>query len=109
MNGRKMRRFEDRADPTSLIETSLQLKMRSLKELGQTLLHEIEALEKVIIPSQAEIERGINMKEAVQCFEIYLIRFALNITSGNQVRAAKLLGVGGTTLSEKIKRYRLRP
>ena len=40
-------------------------------------------------------------------YEVELIRRALKLTSGNQARAARLLGVKATTLNSKIKRYGL--
>ena len=39
--------------------------------------------------------------------EMRLIRRALELTNGNQARAARILGLGTTTLNYKIKAYEL--
>jgi DNA-binding NtrC family response regulator len=52
-------------------------------------------------------ERNFRLDDEVKRFEITLIRAALVETRGNQVLAARLLGVKHTTLNSKIKRYQL--
>jgi hypothetical protein len=56
---------------------------------------------------QLRIEQGINLYDEVSRFECELIRCALAHTGGNQVRAARLLGLKTTTLHNKIKHYRI--
>jgi DNA-binding NtrC family response regulator len=53
------------------------------------------------------IAQGISFYEEVAKFEISLIRRALEITGGNQSRAARLLGMNTTTLNSKIKAYNI--
>jgi len=53
------------------------------------------------------IAQGISFYDEVAKFEISLIRRALEITGGNQSRAARLLGMNTTTLNSKIKAYNI--
>jgi DNA-binding NtrC family response regulator len=53
------------------------------------------------------IAQGISFYDEVAKFEIRLIRRALEITGGNQSRAARLLGMNTTTLNSKIKAYNI--
>ncbi|MCS6816542.1 MAG: sigma-54 dependent transcriptional regulator [Blastocatellia bacterium] len=53
------------------------------------------------------IAQGISFYDEVAKFEIRLIRRALELTGGNQSRAARLLGMNPTTLNSKIKAYNL--
>ena len=46
-----------------------------------------------------------DLPEEVRGFETDLIQAALVKTGGNQLRAARLLGLKHTTLNAKIKRY----
>jgi DNA-binding NtrC family response regulator len=54
-----------------------------------------------------EIEKGINLEEAVANFEIHLIKRALEHTKGRQKRAARLLNVKYSTFCAKVKRYNI--
>ena len=53
--------------------------------------------------------KGNSFTERVSAFERSLICAALSKTSGNQTRAAKVLGIKVTTLNAKIKRYQIIP
>ncbi len=53
------------------------------------------------------IERGILFDEAVGDFEKKFIKRVLDRTSGNQSRAAQVLGIHRNTLSRKIGEYKL--
>ena len=48
------------------------------------------------------VERGILLEEAMTEFEKKFIRRVLDHSSGNQCRAAKVLGIHRNTLSRKI-------
>jgi len=71
------------------------------------------------IVDQVEVLRGrantpdpnhpLSFNEEIRRFEIELIKNALFQTKGNQIRAARLLGLKTTTLNSKIKRYGLSP
>ncbi len=53
------------------------------------------------------VERGILFDEAVGEFEKRFIKRVLERTSGNQSRAAELLGIHRNTLSRKMGEYKL--
>ena len=53
------------------------------------------------------VERGILFEEAVGEFEKRFIKRVLERTSGNQSRAAELLGIHRNTLSRKMGEYKL--
>lgn len=53
------------------------------------------------------VERGILFDEAVGDFEKKFIKRVLDRTSGNQSRAAQVLGIHRNTLSRKIGEYKL--
>ncbi len=54
-----------------------------------------------------EITQGFSFYDEVAKFEIRLIKRALELTGGNQSRAARLLGMNTTTLNSKIKAYNI--
>ena len=54
------------------------------------------------------LDRGIDLLTEVRRFERGLIEHALELTNGNQKRAAKLLGMQSSTLHTKIKKYDLK-
>ena len=83
---------------------SLNGKLILLKEILSSMLDQMEALRNVRAVS---IRRGINLYDEVRRFEIDIIECALEQTSGNQARAARLLGINQTTLNQKIKRYNI--
>ena len=85
-----------------LHEATLDSRLDALREVALTLLHEVESLRSLRPPRSSEQPR---LTEAVRCFETHLILQALEKTRGNQLRAARLLGVKHTTLNAKIKRY----
>lgn len=60
-----------------------------------------------ILPRLTLPPEGINLKEALKEFEISLIKDAMQQTNAVTARAASLLGLGRTTLVEKLKRYKL--
>jgi DNA-binding protein Fis len=70
-------------------------------------------LERGIVKDQLEglvaqmVERGILFDEAVGEFEKRFIKRVLERTSGNQSRAAALLGIHRNTLSRKMGEYKL--
>jgi DNA-binding protein Fis len=53
------------------------------------------------------VERGILFEEAIGEFEKRFIKRVLERTSGNQSRAAELLGIHRNTLSRKMGEYKL--
>jgi transcriptional regulator with PAS, ATPase and Fis domain len=81
-------------------------RIEALKKLTNQLLREVQSLEESRTPY---VKSSIRLSEEVQRFEVDLIRCALARTSGNQRRAAHLLGIKATTLNSKIKRYNIQP
>ncbi|HEX8922087.1 MAG TPA: helix-turn-helix domain-containing protein [Pyrinomonadaceae bacterium] len=105
-----------RAEGSKQETPQLAARVQSLKEIVLTLLNETQALESETLMSelatpqgirQADIENGIKLDDAVRRFESNIIRQALLITSGNQARAARLLGIKPNTLNYKVKIYNL--
>jgi transcriptional regulator with GAF, ATPase, and Fis domain len=72
-----------------------------LKVLAGILLQEAESLEKLNVRKNREL----SFHEQVVNFERGLIERALSLTSGNQLKAARLLGMKKSTLNGKIKIY----
>ena len=87
-----------------LPEASLDNRIETLRELASTLVEKLESLQSAR-PGRGE--SSVKLCDEVQRFEIDLIRSALDRTGGNQVRAARLLGVKPTTLNAKLKRYKI--
>ena len=90
----------DAAEQTS-VEPTVDARLNTLRETVLQLLDEVESL---AISKPVDIKRGARFSDEVRQFEVSLIRTALGRT-GNQTRAAKLLGLKPTTLNAKIKRY----
>jgi DNA-binding protein Fis len=53
------------------------------------------------------VEHGISYEEAVREFEKRFIRRVLELTKGNQSRAAQALGIHRNTLGRKIEEFDL--
>jgi transcriptional regulator with GAF, ATPase, and Fis domain len=85
-------------------EASLDNRIETLREIALTLLEKLESLQSA---RPGRSEGSVKLCDEVQRFEIDLIRSALDRTGGNQVRAARLLGVKATTLNAKLKRYKI--
>jgi len=82
----------------------LDNRVETLREAALTVLREVESLRSARL---GRVEGNVKLCDEVQRFEIDLIRSALDRTGGNQVRAARLLGVKPTTLNAKLKRYKI--
>lgn len=53
----------------------------------------------------ADLESGVNLKDHLRDIEVNFIEQALQMDSGNVTKAAKRLGLGRTTLIEKIRKH----
>lgn len=86
-----------------------QTQIEALKSISQLLIREINSLDDTERNLTNQIKNGkrICLNNEMQRFEIDLIRRALICTMGKQTEAAKLLGLKRSTLSEKIKRYKI--
>jgi len=87
-----------------LQDASLDNRVETLREIALALLEKLESFQSA---RPGRPEGGVKLCDEVQRFEIDLIRSALDRTGGNQVRAARLLGVKPTTLNAKLKRYKI--
>jgi len=87
-----------------LQEASLDNRIETLREIAGTLLEKLNSLQSA---RPGRTDGSVKLSDEVQRFEIDLIRSALDRTGGNQVRAARLLGVKPTTLNAKLKRYKI--
>ena len=87
------------------VRTDVEFHIQALWHLMNVLVKQLE-----ILPIDGEAGgalASINLPQAVRRLEVDLIRRTLIRTRGNQVQAAKFLGLKPTTLNAKIHRYDL--
>lgn len=80
----------------------------ALSQLARLVAIAIEGLvatSEVLQLADVEVELGIDFYAEVERYEILLIRRALRLTKGSQMKAAALLKLKPTTLNSKIKLY----
>ena len=89
-------------------------RLEKIKEMAAALLDEAESLDHENALAEASVtvnnltrKTAVDFFEEVRRFEMRLISRALELTGGNQARAARLLRLGTTTLNYKIKIYEL--
>jgi len=89
-------------------------RLERIKDMASALLQEAESLdhENGLAEASAAVDNlnvrsGVNFFDEVRRFEMRLISRALELTGGNQARAARILGLGTTTLNYKIKSYEM--
>lgn len=90
-------------------------RLEKIKDMASALLQEAESLdhENALAETSATVDNlnvrsRLNFFGEVRRFEMRLIGRALELTGGNQARAARMLGLGTTTLNYKIKSYEMR-
>jgi DNA-binding NtrC family response regulator len=100
--------------PSRLRREAPAQRLENIKDMATALLQEAESLdhENALAEASATVgnlnlRSGVNFFDEVQRFEVRLISRALELTGGNQARAARILGLGTTTLNYKIKTYEL--
>lgn len=93
-------------DQIAMLEERIQRVLRELKLL-QEVIEIIKAYE--ALGTDRAATPPITLRDMVNRFEISLLRRALERTAGNQIRAAKSLGLNVTTLNSMIKRYQINP
>ncbi len=93
-------------DSKSLLEHN---QFEALKSLAVLLAREIRFLERTraSLEKEIECEKPICLFTELRQFEANMIRCALIRSMGNQTNAARLLGMKVTTLSMKIKHYKI--
>jgi DNA-binding NtrC family response regulator len=89
-------------------------RLEKIRSMASALLEEAESLDhdNALAESSAAVDNlnvrsGVNFFDEVRRFEMRLIARALELTGGNQARAARMLGLGTTTLNYKIKSYEM--
>jgi DNA-binding NtrC family response regulator len=89
-------------------------RLEKIRDMASALLQEAESLdhENALAETSAAVENlsvrsTVNFFDEVRSFEMRLISRALELTGGNQARAARMLGLGTTTLNYKIKSYEM--
>ena len=102
--------LHERAVRLKLAERPDRDRIQRVVDLADALLSEAETLardkaftEEATRLKPLDIVSGIDFYDEVQRFETHLIKMALSETSGNQAKAARLLGIKATTLNSKIK------
>jgi len=78
----------------------LHEKIENLNLLVNSLSVAVGDLEQIEVPSLGE---NFDFYQEVERFETHLIRSALRLTGGSQIKAARLLKLKATTLNAKIK------
>ncbi len=87
-----------------LPDAAFDNRIETLREMALLFLSELESLQSA---RTRRVDAPGKLCDEVQRFEVDLIRSALERTGGNQVRAARLLGVKPTTLNAKLKRHKI--
>ena len=89
-------------------------RLNKIRDLASALMDEAKSLEHEngLAEASATIEdlslkSRLDFFDEVRQFEVRLITRALEVSGGNQARAARLLGLGTTTLNYKIKAYEI--
>ena len=89
-------------------------RLNKIRDLASALIDEANSLDhENVMAETSETLENLNLKsrldffEEVRRYEVRLITRALEVTGGNQARAARLLGLGTTTLNYKIKAYEI--
>ncbi|SRR6266478_4053217 len=89
-------------------------RLEKIKGMASALLQEAESLEheNALAETSAAVDSlnvrsRVNFFDEVRRFEMRLIGRALELAGGNQARAARILGLGTTTLNYKIKSYEM--
>jgi DNA-binding NtrC family response regulator len=100
--------------PSRPLKAPATERLEKIKEMAAALLNEAESLdhENALAETSESInslthQTAVDFFDEVRQFEMRLISRALELTGGNQARAARLLGLGTTTLNYKIKSYQL--
>lgn len=108
-----MKLLKYRSLPNNNNESEFGRKVQQLVHLATALAGEIETLQAELATAPRRDGRsnfdhdGIDFYKEVERYEIELITSALDLCSGNQTHAARLLQLKSTTLNAKIKHYGL--
>jgi DNA-binding NtrC family response regulator len=97
-------RQDDISSHREMRSTAMPLSARiaAINRLVASLNAAVDELESFQLPP---LNETFDFYDEVRRFEVSLIRKALKMTRGSQVRAAELLKLNATTLNTKIKHY----
>jgi DNA-binding protein Fis len=100
--------------PSPMRKAAPAERLEKIKDMASALLQEAESLdhenalaEASVAVDNLNVKSSVNFFDEVRQFEMRLIGRALELTGGNQARAALILGLGTTTLNYKIKSYEM--
>jgi transcriptional regulator with GAF, ATPase, and Fis domain len=89
-------------------------RLEKIRDMASALLQEAESLdhenalaETSAVVDHLNVRSRLNFFDEVRRFEMRMISRALELAGGNQAGAARMLGLGTTTLNYKIKAYEL--
>jgi DNA-binding NtrC family response regulator len=83
---------------------TLRYRIADIRALISSLTAAVEDLDATDLPA---LNEDFDFYGEVRRFEILLIRNALRVSGGSQIKAAKLLKLKATTLNTKLKTYQL--
>ena len=93
--------------PTNSLPADSNLLYSKLANLSSLVASIHAAVEDLETPQVTPMDEEFDFYNEVERFEIKLIRSALRISGGSQVKAAKLLKLNPTTLNAKMKALKL--
>ena len=100
----------DNADPVELRERLRNLRelVDELRQRAEDVTYTLEGFGLFGLPTTLPTGSSeLDFYSEVRRFEIFLIRNALRLTKGSQVKAARLLKMHETTLNTKLKNFNI--
>jgi transcriptional regulator of acetoin/glycerol metabolism len=100
----------DTADPVELREriSNLRELVDDLRQRAEDVTYSLEGFGLFGLPTPLPTGASeLDFYSEVRRFEIFLIRNALRVTRGSQVKAARLLKMRETTLNTKLKNFNI--
>lgn len=100
----------DNADPVELREriSNLREVVDDLRQRAEDVTYSLEGFGLFGLPTTLPTRATeLDFYSEVRRFEIFLIRNALRLTKGSQVKAARLLKMHETTLNSKLKNFNI--
>ena len=94
----------DRGTLNGLSNAKTGPNINMLRRLAKLIMDEVNDIEE---SDDLVLGNGFKLDSYLENFEINIIRYAMQLSSYNQLAASRLLGIKPTTLNAKIKRYGL--
>lgn len=86
------------------LPAAVRTRLLALRDVALTLIQEVESINP---DPMLDVKDGISLNGVIRQYEINLIKRALRLSKGSQLRASHLLGLKPTTLNAKIKRFNI--